>query len=327
MTAGDDRKICGLCGQDCSDRPRTRDKGGRYFCSACYDAAAARRRNAQSDAPLLADTHDVDATVLAALLEESAAPDPAPKRKPEACPRCGKAYEGDSRICPRCGRAAEKPAPVEDTVPEFTVPPPQGPAWHIPTWVIVGVPLVFLVAIVLAAMPRKRRAHVAPPPIVSPDGSSSAAANIAKPDVGSPHSFESEKIGFRYPGNWSIDEDYPGFDRDAYVVVDAGPDAQVILRIFESRHTVEEDLDRSLAELRGFGAGYEDRGALDAYGQLEGAGRTVTTYLGDRPVRYRLFVTRIGVNTMLEIHEVCPEQHLPTAEPGLALIARSLAAR
>ncbi len=35
-------KICSICGQDCSGRPRTKDKRGRYYCRACYERAKAR---------------------------------------------------------------------------------------------------------------------------------------------------------------------------------------------------------------------------------------------------------------------------------------------
>lgn len=325
MTASDEPKICGICGQDCSDRPRTRDKGGRYFCSACYDAAAARKRSQGTDAPLLADTHDVDATVLAALLDDTSVPDVTPAAKAEACPRCGKAYEAGSTVCPRCGRPAKPAAPAE-TPAAFSLPSPQTPAWHIPTWVILGVPLVFILAIVFAAMPRKRRVPITPPPLATADGTASAP-KIPPPDLESTASFANASIGFDYPGNWIIDTDYPGFDRDAYIVVDAGPDAQLILRVIETGHTVEQELESSLTSLRDFGAGYEDRGKLNTYGELEGAGRTVRTYLGDVPVRYRIFLTRLGLNTMLEVHEVCPEPGLATAEPGFELIAQSLEAK
>lgn len=51
-----DTKICGLCGQDCSDRPRTKDPRGTYFCQPCYQRALERQRGESiafdSDAPL-----------------------------------------------------------------------------------------------------------------------------------------------------------------------------------------------------------------------------------------------------------------------------------
>lgn len=39
-------KICGICGQDCSHMPRTKDTHGQYFCVGCY-AVAVRRRTAR----------------------------------------------------------------------------------------------------------------------------------------------------------------------------------------------------------------------------------------------------------------------------------------
>lgn len=31
-------KICGLCGQDCANKPRIKDNAGNYFCKACMEA-------------------------------------------------------------------------------------------------------------------------------------------------------------------------------------------------------------------------------------------------------------------------------------------------
>ncbi|MGD2111470.1 MAG: hypothetical protein PVI86_19000 [Phycisphaerae bacterium] len=43
-------KTCRICGRDCSDRPRMKDKKGHYFCRECFDRAkeelAARKQRA-----------------------------------------------------------------------------------------------------------------------------------------------------------------------------------------------------------------------------------------------------------------------------------------
>lgn len=36
-------KICGLCGQDCSNKPRIKDNAGNYFCKACMEAKQAAK--------------------------------------------------------------------------------------------------------------------------------------------------------------------------------------------------------------------------------------------------------------------------------------------
>jgi membrane associated rhomboid family serine protease len=33
-------KVCVICGEDCLNKPRTKDAKGRYFCKACYERAA-----------------------------------------------------------------------------------------------------------------------------------------------------------------------------------------------------------------------------------------------------------------------------------------------
>src|SRR6185503_2938088 len=61
-------KVCGLCGQDCSGRARTKDKSGKYFCKTCYDQAMAKRAGSHSAAPNPS--------------EAGAPPRPSPKVKP-----------------------------------------------------------------------------------------------------------------------------------------------------------------------------------------------------------------------------------------------------
>ena len=50
MTCAVIQKVCGSCGQDCANRPRTKDRRGRYFCSTCYDRAIARQRQLRGTA-------------------------------------------------------------------------------------------------------------------------------------------------------------------------------------------------------------------------------------------------------------------------------------
>lgn len=50
--ASTNEKICGICGRDCSNDPRTKDPKGRYFHRSCYEEAARRqaeRREASSE--------------------------------------------------------------------------------------------------------------------------------------------------------------------------------------------------------------------------------------------------------------------------------------
>lgn len=41
---GASAKVCALCGEDVSGKPRTKDPNGRYFCAECYQGLLARKR-------------------------------------------------------------------------------------------------------------------------------------------------------------------------------------------------------------------------------------------------------------------------------------------
>jgi hypothetical protein len=45
-------KLCSVCGEDVSARPRTKDKHGRYFCTPCYERAIAAKHAKHEAAPL-----------------------------------------------------------------------------------------------------------------------------------------------------------------------------------------------------------------------------------------------------------------------------------
>ena len=86
-------KICGLCGEDCSTRPRTRDRRGRYYCRDCYDDEVTRRRRGEPRAePVTGE--------VAGLLEEI---EPAPSVVRAPCPACGELLEPGAILCVHCG--------------------------------------------------------------------------------------------------------------------------------------------------------------------------------------------------------------------------------
>src|SRR5262249_46345351 len=97
-------KICHLCGQDCADRPRSKDRKGRYICQPCMDAAMARQRAAEfrqmvAEAPLppahLADPDPESSTPL------DLAPEPVHAAGP--CPKCRAELPQGAVICTNCG--------------------------------------------------------------------------------------------------------------------------------------------------------------------------------------------------------------------------------
>lgn len=87
-------KICIVCGQDCSHKPRSKDKQGRYTCDDC-----AMRRKAEPGrnhaAPAPADDEIIP------FLEEEATPAQPAAGSP--CPNCARPMMADSIICMGCG--------------------------------------------------------------------------------------------------------------------------------------------------------------------------------------------------------------------------------
>jgi hypothetical protein len=91
------KKICAICGEDCSSRPRTRDPKGRYFCSACYREASAKGRSpGDSD-----DTTSLTSTGTAELALIDDAIGQASDTTP--CRGCGAPRDADAVVCTQCG--------------------------------------------------------------------------------------------------------------------------------------------------------------------------------------------------------------------------------
>src|SRR5262245_38055066 len=105
-SGGTVEKICTLCGEDVSGKPRVKDVRGRYYCKPCAEQAEARARAASAIAePDLADpfsapaesaaVSDADADLLDELVADaalSAQPPPPPKK----CPSCNESVVHDA---------------------------------------------------------------------------------------------------------------------------------------------------------------------------------------------------------------------------------------
>lgn len=116
-------KVCVVCKCDLAGVPRTRDKHGKYFCTACYEKALkakhdrqARERNAQT----AGSTHDASHVDLDALLPNHgegtgdvlddlvAPPPPRPIPRPRGhdpreCPACNHVLAVGAVMCTNCG--------------------------------------------------------------------------------------------------------------------------------------------------------------------------------------------------------------------------------
>jgi ribosomal protein L40E len=114
-------KICGICGRDCSAKPRIRDPRGRYFCRECYEAALQRKRaGAQHDQPPpephpASSALEEEPNVLDDLIAQSAPSPTSADASSYTCPRCGAPHGLTAVICTNCGynlrTGEETPAP------------------------------------------------------------------------------------------------------------------------------------------------------------------------------------------------------------------------
>lgn len=126
--AGSPAKICTRCGQDCSNKPRTKDAQGRYTCRACYDAMMAKAAARQPVAATATTEPDplpfADDPLPADLLEEAA-----PAAGLQICPSCQSSMPHGAPICVQCGfdtRAGKQLGTALGVVQEETAVPPRG---------------------------------------------------------------------------------------------------------------------------------------------------------------------------------------------------------
>ncbi|UCG88053.1 MAG: hypothetical protein JSW71_05780 [Gemmatimonadota bacterium] len=104
-------KVCVLCGEDCSRRPRTKDRKGRYYCRSCYETALRRQRAGkpvhaaknlppppQEDGLNLDDKFDPFADVVAPARSGPVTAKPGPQ-----CPGCGAELASGALVCANCG--------------------------------------------------------------------------------------------------------------------------------------------------------------------------------------------------------------------------------
>lgn len=108
-------KLCGICGEDCSDRPRVKDRRGRYFCKSCAMAKAAAGKGQgkavaaaspvhEAAAPIVEDAYDLDDPGGGALPVDMLSH----ARQQKGCPVCMRTLAPDARICVGCGYDIEK---------------------------------------------------------------------------------------------------------------------------------------------------------------------------------------------------------------------------
>ncbi|MBL9030590.1 MAG: zinc ribbon domain-containing protein [Phycisphaerae bacterium] len=98
MSQAPSAKVCVVCGQDCSNRPRMRDPNGRYTCRSCLDASAKKAAPKASGPKAPAPVEDLAGIIG---LEDGPAQ---PVAAPTICPGCQSSVPHGSRLCVQCGR-------------------------------------------------------------------------------------------------------------------------------------------------------------------------------------------------------------------------------
>lgn len=92
-------KVCIICKQDCSKRPRTKDLQGRYTCKSCLEkqAASPKPKPAPKPAPAPVTAADENFDVMAGLIDQS------PMANAPACDGCGMPMTPGAVVCLACG--------------------------------------------------------------------------------------------------------------------------------------------------------------------------------------------------------------------------------
>ncbi len=98
-------KVCRVCSEDCSDRPRTKDRAGNYYCKVCYEQATQKKKHAKAPKPIpppLPATQDDSLGLLSGLAAHQTK---APSLKTEAdrCEHCDEPLPQGAALCLSCG--------------------------------------------------------------------------------------------------------------------------------------------------------------------------------------------------------------------------------
>lgn len=112
-------KVCAYCGANCSDKPRTKDEAGRYYCKECFPkakaavktggvaSAGAARPAGAAKAPVVGVFDDpilLDPELVGGKDEPKQVKVEQPQAvQPKSCPSCGVLLPGDAVVCTNCG--------------------------------------------------------------------------------------------------------------------------------------------------------------------------------------------------------------------------------
>ncbi len=98
-------KVCRVCSEDCSDRPRTKDRAGNYYCKGCYEQATQKKKQVKAPKPVpppLADAQDDSLGLLSDLAAHQASAPPN-EANADTCEHCNEPLPKGAALCMNCG--------------------------------------------------------------------------------------------------------------------------------------------------------------------------------------------------------------------------------
>lgn len=93
-------KVCIICRQDCSNRPRIKDARGHYMCKSCAPARPSPNATPAAPAPLPLPSADADVPEIEVF---EVMPDSLLGDGPSSCPGCNSPIPSGSVLCLACG--------------------------------------------------------------------------------------------------------------------------------------------------------------------------------------------------------------------------------
>lgn len=143
-TSGGSGKVCTICGEDCSTKPRTKDGNGRYYCKPCYEQANAQRKaRAVSARPAAADVLDLESEPASMNMLDRLIASAPPVAVTAHCSQCGFVLPPGGIICTHCGFNEQTKSVVRKTKVKQA---PRGP-----TGGVIWPPLVGILSMIIGA--------------------------------------------------------------------------------------------------------------------------------------------------------------------------------
>ncbi|MFG0284309.1 MAG: hypothetical protein ACF8R7_07790 [Phycisphaerales bacterium JB039] len=117
-------KVCRICGQDCSTRPRVKDPQGNYYCKTCLEAHQAKQKAQAPPPPEEPEGFDLGAQLggdpgddLGGYDLAEAVGDSEPAAGAGGgCPNCGAPMAASAALCVNCGYSPAGGKGVKTTV-------------------------------------------------------------------------------------------------------------------------------------------------------------------------------------------------------------------